>query len=104
MAPTVVSVVYPKGAKFDMDYYLNHHMPLVREKWESYGLKSWKVAQYTNPESPYSVIAWLEFESAEHWAKAAASLEGKDTFADIPHFTDGKADVLVGDVKKSDSW
>ncbi|KAI1763356.1 hypothetical protein GGR53DRAFT_369363 [Hypoxylon sp. FL1150] len=104
MASTVVSVVYPKGAKFDMDYYLSHHMPLVRSKWTQFGLKSWKVAQYTNEESPYSVIAWLEFEDADHWGKAAASSEGKGIFDDIPNFTDGKATVLIGDVKKFESW
>lgn len=37
-----MTVVYPakEGAKFDMDYYLKSHMPLVEKTWKSYGLKS----------------------------------------------------------------
>lgn len=104
MAPTVVSVVYPMGSKFDMDYYLNHHMPLVQEKWAPFGLKSWKIAEYTNKESPYSVIAWLEFEGQEQQAKAFASEVAKQVFGDIPNFTDGKASTLVGNVLESASW
>jgi hypothetical protein len=39
-----VSVMYPNGgSKFDMDYYLGTHGPLVRDKWDSKGLKSLKV-------------------------------------------------------------
>lgn len=42
MAPATVTVVYPQGAKFNMDYYKSTHMPLVQEKWGSMGLTSCK--------------------------------------------------------------
>ncbi|KAL7622581.1 hypothetical protein AAE478_008088 [Parahypoxylon ruwenzoriense] len=104
MALTTVSVVYPAGTKFDMAYYIATHMPLVQAKWTKYGLKSWKVAQYTNDESPYSVQAWLEFEDLEQWGKAASGPEGKEIFADIPNFCDKSPSTLVGTVTGGQSW
>ena len=37
-----VNVLYPakEGAKFDLDYYLATHMPLVSKHWSGLGLKS----------------------------------------------------------------
>ncbi|KAI1500907.1 hypothetical protein F5X99DRAFT_384839 [Biscogniauxia marginata] len=97
MAPTTtVSVAYPAGTKFNMDYYLKSHMPLVQSKWTPYGLKVWRVAQYDNAESPYVVQAWLEFENAEGWAKASGGAEAKDIFGDIVNFSDKEPIVLVG--------
>ncbi|KAI4861562.1 hypothetical protein F4820DRAFT_56878 [Hypoxylon rubiginosum] len=104
MAPLVVSVAYPVGFKFDMDYYLNHHMPLVQEKWAPFGLKSWKIAQYTSKDSPYSVVAWLEFEGEESWTKASTSEVAQQVFGDIPNFTDSQASLQAGTVVKSESW
>ncbi|NIP71939.1 MAG: EthD family reductase, partial [Gammaproteobacteria bacterium] len=40
-APMIrVSVLYPytEGARFDADYYANHHMALVRERFAEHGL------------------------------------------------------------------
>ncbi|KAI1400124.1 hypothetical protein F4819DRAFT_385577 [Hypoxylon fuscum] len=104
MGLTTVSVCYPAGAKIDMDYYLKHHMPLVQAKWAQYGLKSWKVAQYTNEGAVYAVQAWLEFESSEQWAKAESSPEGKEIFENIPKFSDKAPSKLIGVVAGSQSW
>ncbi len=37
----LVSVMYPSGsgASFDHDYYLQKHVPLVKERWNSMGLE-----------------------------------------------------------------
>ncbi|KAI1380549.1 hypothetical protein F4677DRAFT_262327 [Hypoxylon crocopeplum] len=104
MAPVAVSFVYPMGAKFDMEYYMKTHMPLVQEKWSKYGLKSWKVAHYTNEEATYCVQAWLEFDDLSQWGTAAASSEGTEIFDDVPNFTDAKPSTLVGVVTGGESW
>ncbi|KAI5856699.1 hypothetical protein GGS23DRAFT_588786 [Durotheca rogersii] len=104
MTTAIVSVVYPAGTKFDMDYYLATHMPLVQLKWAPLGLKNWKVIEFTNPEAPYSVQAVLEWEDATQFAKASATPEAKEVFDDIPNFSDQKPTVLSGTVKGAQSW
>jgi hypothetical protein len=55
-----VTVLYPQGAKFDMDYYMAKHIPLVASKWTKDGLKGWKVLKF-NDDAPYCVQATLEW-------------------------------------------
>ncbi|KAJ1335050.1 EthD family reductase [Microdochium nivale] len=93
-----VSVVYPKGSKFNMDYYLATHMPLVQSRWASFGLKGWKVIKYDD-NSPYSVQAILEWDTEENLNKTLSSEEAKDVFGDIVNFTDSKPELLRGQVQ-----
>lgn len=79
-------------------------MPLVQKLWAPHGLKSWRVAQYTNPDSPYVIQAWLEWESKEAYEKGQASLEGADVFKDVPKFSDKTPVLLHGELVGSASW
>ena len=92
----LVSVMYPAGPRFDMDYYLGHHMPLVRERWSPMGLHEAKVVKGTGtPDgaaAPFQVMALLTFESVDAFGKAAAA-HGEEIFGDIPKFTDAQAQV-----------
>ncbi|OTB00259.1 hypothetical protein M426DRAFT_324410 [Hypoxylon sp. CI-4A] len=104
MATSIVSVAYPKGGKFDMEYYVKKHMPFVQLKWSPFGLKAWRVAHYTNPESPYIAQAWLEFVDEPSWAKASVSNEAKEIFSDIPSYTDATPVVLTGTIPEAKTW
>ena len=44
--PAHISVLYPRAATFNMEYYLATHMPLVKKSWAQYGLKKYTVTQY----------------------------------------------------------
>ena len=94
----LVSVMYPAGGRFDMDYYLGHHMPLVRERWSSFGLHEAKVVKgVSTPDgggAPFQVMALLTWDSADAFAKAAAA-HGPEIFGDIPKFTDRQAQVQI---------
>ncbi|GEP08762.1 EthD family reductase [Methylobacterium gnaphalii] len=98
----LVSVMYPSGAgtRFDMDYYLKKHMPLVSERWSPKGLHDYKVVKgVATPDGktpPYQVMALLRFESAEAFA-AAAQTDGAEIFGDIPNFTDTQAAVQINE-------
>lgn len=46
--PAIVSVLYPKGTKFDFEYYTKTHMPMVLQKWGSYGLTGYRIVKYQN--------------------------------------------------------
>jgi uncharacterized protein (TIGR02118 family) len=71
-----VSVIYPNqpGTRFDERYYLDKHIPLVRERWEPMGLTELRLLRGTNtPDggaAPFRVMALLTFESAEAFAES----------------------------------
>lgn len=96
-----VLVMYPKGESFDLDYYLQKHMPLVRERWKSMGLKNTQILKGTGAgdgsEAPYQVIAELDWESPKHFQEAAAK-HGPELFGDIPNFTKAQPVVQINDV------
>ena len=96
----LVTVMYPSGPKFDQDYYLKTHMPLVRERWSGLGLHDATVvfgqSTPTGDVAPFQVIALLKFESADAFAKAAAA-HGAEIFADIPNFTEAQAQVQINE-------
>lgn len=93
-----VTVLYPKGCKFDMDYYMKTHMPLVQKSWSQYGLKSWKVINF-GEEAEYKVQATLEFGSMDEFQKAGAGSEAPEVMGDIKNFCDGQPILLSGPVQ-----
>ncbi len=97
----LVTVMYPANEKFDTDYYLKTHMPLVRDRWSAYGLKSAQAIKGTikaDGSAPdYQMMALLTFGSMDDF-KAAGKAHGKEIFADIPNFTAVQAVVQINDV------
>jgi uncharacterized protein (TIGR02118 family) len=100
---TIVTVSYPAGEAFDLDYYLGTHMPLVQERWGSLGLSEWRVLKgVPGPDGappPTQITAILTFASLEAFA-AAAKAHGKEIFADIPNFTQATAAVQLHEYAK----
>ncbi|MGY2047475.1 EthD family reductase [Methylobacterium sp. JK268] len=99
----LVSVMYPGGASpaaFDLDYYLKHHMPLVRERWSGMGLEKAEVVKAAaTPDgspAPFQIIALLSFRSLDDFQKAVAA-HGQEIFADIPNFTQAQAQVQINE-------
>jgi uncharacterized protein (TIGR02118 family) len=98
----IVSVMYQVGSgnKFDLDYYMKSHVPLVGKLWGSSGLKGAQVLQGTGSPSGgpagYHIIALLDFESMDAF-KAAAAASGAEVFADIPKFTDVQPTIQFND-------
>ncbi|GGC54830.1 EthD family reductase [Chelatococcus reniformis] len=98
-----VTVMYPADdkTKFDLDYYMKTHIPLLKERWTEFGLSNVQVLRGAGkPDgSPldYRVIALLTFGSLDDF-KNAGKAHGREIFADIPKFTDGQAVVQINDV------
>ena len=99
-----VSVLYPNkdGAKFDMNYYLANHIPLVK-KLLGTALKGVVVEQGVGGGAPgskaaYAVIAHLRFDSVEAFQKSfgphAATIQG-----DVRNYSSLEPVVQVSDVK-----
>jgi uncharacterized protein (TIGR02118 family) len=99
----LVTVTYPAGAQtsFDVDYYLNKHMPLVKVRWTAHGLKSTQVLRGTSKADgsapDYQIMALLTFGSIEDF-KSAGKAHGREIFADIPNFTNAQAVVQINDI------
>jgi uncharacterized protein (TIGR02118 family) len=99
-----VSVLYPAGAdtKFDMDYYCNSHMPMVRQKCGP-ACKSMAVEQGLAggaPNSPptYVAMGHLYFDSVAAF-QAAFGPHSKEIMADIPNYTNVQPVIQISEVK-----
>jgi uncharacterized protein (TIGR02118 family) len=98
----IVSVMYQIGAgnRFDLDYYLKKHMPLVSSVWTQMGLKEARVLRGTGSPAggaaAYHVIALLDFDSLDQFT-AAADAHGAAIFGDIPNFTDVQPAIQFND-------
>jgi uncharacterized protein (TIGR02118 family) len=99
----IVSVMYPAAAEatFDMDYYRQTHIPLVRTRWNACGLRELKVM--TGAGAPgggaptYSVIALLTFDSAADVDQAVAR-HGAEIMGDIANFSNAQPVIQINDV------
>jgi uncharacterized protein (TIGR02118 family) len=99
-----VSVLYPNGpeARFDMTYYLEQHMPMVKQKLGA-DLKGMAVdeglaAGERGMPPDFVAIGHLLFDSVADFGRSfqphAAAITG-----DIPNFTNTKPIVLVSEIK-----
>ncbi len=99
---TLVSVMYPGGSenRFDLDYFLGKHIPLVRERWSPLGLKDVKVVKGTGtPDggpAPFQVMALLTWDSADSFKKGAET-HGDEIFGDIPNYTNSTPTVQISE-------
>jgi uncharacterized protein (TIGR02118 family) len=99
MAGAQVVVVYPrnKDSKFDKEYYLSTHMPLVAKHWKKHGLKSYAVTEL-NADGPYSYSVVMEFESYEGFGAAGADPNTKEVMDDVDNFSNEKPIIVHGNV------
>lgn len=98
----VITVMYPSqgGSRFDENYYMQSHIPLVRQRWQSLGLNDVKILRgVPGPDGAaptYTLLALLTFGSMDQF-KDAAARHGEEIFADIPNFTDVKPVLQFND-------
>lgn len=99
-----VTVLYPNraGTKFDMTYYLDHHIPMVRRLLVS-ALKGVTVEHGLSgaqPGSPalYTVICNLMFDSVQTY-QAAFRPHAQEIVEDIPKYTNSEPVIQIGEVK-----
>ena len=87
-----VSVLYPRHSesRFDHDYYLRTHVPLVASRWGGMGLVKAKLLRGDSTldggTPGFEVIALLTFTSMEA-LKAALAAFGSEIIGDISNYT-----------------
>jgi uncharacterized protein (TIGR02118 family) len=99
-----VSVFYPASdsAKFDMDYYCNSHIPMVKDKLGA-ACKSVAVEQGVGGGAPgapatYVAMGHLYFDSAAEFQKAFGQ-HADEIMKDIPNYTNIQPVIQISDVK-----
>ena len=103
MAPATITILYPTGsdATFDMSYYLNSHMPLVKELWGPEGLTGYKVTKFADPSQPYAVQCLLEFKSADEFQAAVKGQNTAKVMGDVPNFSNKQPLIMLGEFQGS---
>jgi uncharacterized protein (TIGR02118 family) len=102
MIRVIVSYPNKPGARFDEEYYLGKHMPMVQEKLGTHGMKSWTVDKGLGGLVPgsapeYAVQAHLLFENMEG-LQAGMAAEAAAILADIPNYTDLQPVIQINQV------
>jgi uncharacterized protein (TIGR02118 family) len=99
-----VSVLYPNGSdsRFDMSYYLNSHMPMVKARLGP-ALRAQAVEEGLGGGEPgtppaYLAMGHLVFDSVEAfqqaWGPHAAEIVG-----DVPNYTNTQPTIQISEVK-----
>lgn len=92
---------YDLKAHYDLDYLIQKHLPLVKERWSKCGMKGWSVTKFTpNPEGIPPVYAFSTTLSWDRHESIGTALEGKDVNAimdDVMKFSDKEPLIIVGE-------
>jgi uncharacterized protein (TIGR02118 family) len=94
----ILTVLYPSRpeARFDYDYYLARHTPLVREVWSPDEVTVYRgVVGVGGAEAPFRLVAHIRFASAEALEAALAGERAGEVFADVAAFTDIEPVALI---------
>lgn len=103
MAGISTTVLYPNtpGKRFNIDYYVNEHMPLAEKIWGPLGMKDWKVIAFKDSEDgskpPYRYKAVSYWKSLENLKICTTTDAGKQVLEDAVNFTDEVPILLVGE-------
>ncbi|KAF5702084.1 dimeric alpha-beta barrel [Fusarium globosum] len=91
-----VVIQYPVGHDFDVDYYVNTHMPLAHKIWGPQGLVSGQVIKLGG-DSPYQIYTIITWDSLASFQKASVSEEAKQIRDDVKNFTTATPTVVIGE-------
>ena len=99
-----VSVFYPdrEGSKFDMDYYCNSHIPMVREKLgpacKNVAVEHGIAGATPGSRPGFIAMGHLYFDSVEAFQKAFGP-HADAIMGDIPNYTDIQPTIQFSEVK-----
>jgi len=98
-----VSIMYPAGenARFDMDYYRTHHMPMVQRVLGA-ACKGFTIDRGLGGDAPgspprYVAMGHLLFDSVEEF-QTAVTPHIADITADIVNYTTAKPIIQISEI------
>lgn len=93
-----LSAIYPQtgDSTFDMDYYLETHIPLVEELFRplSIEVNEGVLGAEEGSPPPYAVMTDITFATLEDLQNAVAA-HGAEVISDIPNFTNVEAQLQI---------
>ena len=99
----IVSVLYPNGpgSKFDLDYYLKRHVPMVQQRLGA-PLKRVAVERglgggAPGAPPPFLAAAHLHFDSVEAF-QAAFGPHAEPILSDVPNYTNTTPVIQISEV------
>ena len=97
-----VAVFYPQSKKFDWDYYLTRHTPMV-QRLMGPALRKVEIEKGIGGGAPgtaatYQTVCTLHFDSVESFQTAFGPHAG-EIMGDIANYTDVQPIVQIGEVK-----
>jgi len=99
----IVSVLYPSGvgSKFDMDYYLQRHIPMVQRRLgaplKRVAVERGLAGGAPGAPPPYLAAAHLYFESVEAFQGAFAP-HAEPILSDVPNYTNTTPLIQISEV------
>jgi uncharacterized protein (TIGR02118 family) len=99
-----VSVLYPnrEGSRFDISYYCNKHMPMVKRLLgpvlKSVAVEQGIGSQAPGSPAPYLAIGHLQFDSVEAF-QTSFGPHAQEIMSDIPNYTNTQPVVQISEVK-----
>jgi uncharacterized protein (TIGR02118 family) len=104
MIHVIISYPNQAGSRFDVDYYLKTHMPMVHAKLEPHGLTAAAVDEGLSGGAPgsepkYRIQCVLSFPTLEQMEKGLKA-EGASLMSDVKNFTDLRPETQINRVLK----
>jgi uncharacterized protein (TIGR02118 family) len=98
-----VTILYPNApdAKFDMQYYVTRHLPMVRDKCapvcRSIAAESGLGGAEPGSRAPYIAVGHLVFDSLEAFQKSFGP-NAPEILADVPNYTNTRPVIQIGEI------
>ncbi|KAI0019793.1 hypothetical protein F4780DRAFT_404933 [Xylariomycetidae sp. FL0641] len=99
-------IAYPKDANFDIEYYLQNHVPALVKAWKEGGMGAWRVTTAQDDKSPYATMFQCDWPDMETFNKTSAGTpeEVNQWFLeDMKKYTDKMPSIWFMDKKAGDS-
>ncbi len=99
-----VSILYPPtpSGRFDLNYYIERHMPMVQSKigetCVGFSVDSGLAGGAPGSPAPYAVMGSLMLNSLDAFGAAMAQ-HGAEIMGDIPNYTDSQPVIQISEVK-----
>src|ERR1044071_1120167 len=98
-----ITVLYPNSpdAKFDMTYYVTHHLPMVREKCtpvcRSIAAEGGLAGGDPGSKAPYAAIGHLTFDSLAAFQSSFLP-HAAEILADVPRYTNIQPIIQISEI------